>query len=92
MLIAIKQANIQDELAQGIFPCSISSGNCEEGGSSSFQEDVSCSFVNNNNNNNNNCESNLVLDELYSCLMGGEEVSKYSLSWQNGKDLWVCKN
>ncbi|XP_049401736.1 homeobox-leucine zipper protein ATHB-52-like [Solanum stenotomum] len=95
MLIAIKQAKVQEELAQGIIPCSISSGNCEEGGSSSFQEDVSCSWVNNNkinNNNNNNCESNLALDELYSCLMGGEEGSKYSLSWQNGKDLWVWKN
>ncbi|KAH0751461.1 hypothetical protein KY290_004681 [Solanum tuberosum] len=97
MLIAIKQAKVQEELAQGKIPCSISSGNCEEGGSSSFQEDVSCSWVNNNkinnnNNNNNNCESNLSLDELYSCLIGGEEGSKYSLSWQNGKDLWVWKN
>ncbi|KAG5579007.1 hypothetical protein H5410_049634 [Solanum commersonii] len=96
MLIAIKQAKVQEELAQEIIPCSISSGNCEKGGSSTFQEDVSCSWVNNNkinnNNNNNNCESNLALDELYSCLMDGEEGSKYSLSWQNGKDLWVWKN
>ncbi|CAN4087372.1 unnamed protein product [Withania somnifera] len=118
MLIAIKMKineQVQEELApKGIIHCSISSGNCEGGGSSSYQEDVmSCSWVNNNNNNNNNSsscsnnnnkhinidnndndnsESNVPLDELYACLMGGEEESKYSLSWQSGKDLWVWKN
>ncbi|XP_060215121.1 homeobox-leucine zipper protein ATHB-52-like [Lycium barbarum] len=79
MLIACKQ-----EEAQGIIPPSISSG-CEEGGTSSFQEGVSCSWVNNNNNNN---ESKLPLDELYACLMGtAEEGSNCRL-----KDLWVWKN
>ncbi|PHT69613.1 Homeobox-leucine zipper protein HOX6 [Capsicum annuum] len=58
MLIAIKQAQIQNELTQG---------------SSSFQEDVSCSWVNINNNNINNnnyngSESNLPLDEFYACM------------------------
>ncbi|KAF3671014.1 Homeobox-leucine zipper protein HOX6 [Capsicum annuum] len=59
MLIAIKQAQIQNELTQG---------------SSSFQEDVSCSWVNINNNNINNnnyngSESNLPLDEFYACTL-----------------------
>ncbi|KAJ8556059.1 hypothetical protein K7X08_022817 [Anisodus acutangulus] len=76
ILIACKQGQGPEE-AQGI------------SSSSSFQEDVSCSWV----NNNNNSESNLPLDELYACLMGGEEGSnKCSLSWQNGTDLWVWKN